>query len=172
MILTDESKLLIPCDEVSIEDGTDIIKLLEEELRNSEVAGVGLAACQIGVSKKVFIIRTGKHGGQHNFINPQITSYTEPLIFRGEGCLSYPGKCIRTFRYNKIRIVDVIHPNGIDLHGLTAVVAQHEYQHTIGHSMFRNQLSNLTDNTLCVCGSNALFGICCKRILMTNMRIL
>jgi peptide deformylase len=170
MIVTDEDTLLIPSTPVLPGEAAELLTRLENELRMSEVQGIGLAACQIGVVKQAFIIRiSAKHS--YNFINARITHLSEPLIFTAEGCLSYPGQSIRTLRYNTAVIVDDLNPQGIRLTGLPAIVAQHEHQHTIGQSMFRNQLSNIKDDGLCLCSSNLTFAKCCKAELRKHMRI-
>lgn len=177
MIITDEEILLSPSLPVSADEISDILERLEYEIAhsngviNDDDLAIGLAACQIGLLKKAFIVRISKKHS-YNFINPEIISLKEPVIFTKEGCLSYPGKQIRTLRFNKIEIVDDLHPQGLHLTGLPAIAAQHEYQHTIGQSMFRNELSKLKDDELCLCGSNITFSKCCRIELRKNMRII
>ena len=64
-------------------------KLLDEMLEAMRSAnGVGLAAPQVGVSKRVIIVDSGE--GPHELINPEILSGTGQE--KGlEGCLSIPG---------------------------------------------------------------------------------
>ena len=50
--------------------------------------GVGLAAPQVGISKKIVVI--DYHGDKHVLINPEITS-EEGEAMHEEGCLSFPG---------------------------------------------------------------------------------
>lgn len=74
--------------------------------------GVGLAAPQIGVLKRVVVIDTGDEHGRIELVNPVILSMRGKQ-FEPEGCLSYPGKLgvvkrparvkVRAFnRYGKI----------------------------------------------------------------------
>lgn len=172
MITCDESIILSECEESSEEEAVEIIKALEKELAASPTLGVGLAASQIGILKKVFIIRTGTANGTLNFVNSKFISLSQPLIVKEEGCLSYPDKSIKTLRYNKVTITDLYRPNGVVLSGIEAVVAQHEHQHTVGQNMFRNELSKIKDSSICLCGSEKTFSKCCKPYLLKNMRIL
>ena len=55
MIVTDKNKLTTPCEFVSIEDGEEIGVRLLHELRQSE-SGIGLAANQIGINKRVCVV--------------------------------------------------------------------------------------------------------------------
>lgn len=171
MIVTDEALLLSPSLDVSKDEEGSLLERLEYELSQSKELGIGLAACQIGILKRAFIIRISKKH-RYDFINPKITELAEPIIFTREGCLSYPGKQIRTLRYNKVEIFDDLHPEGLMLTGLPSVAVQHEYQHTLGQSMFRNELSNVKDDDLCLCGSNLVFSVCCKVELRKNMRVI
>lgn len=61
---------------------------MKETLKLSE--GVGLAAPQVGILKRVFVIDTPEEG-MVEFINPVIVS-TEGSYIDAEGCLSLPGK--------------------------------------------------------------------------------
>ena len=55
MIVTDKNKLKTPCEIVSLKDGEEIAARLLHELRQSE-SGIGLAANQIGINKRVCLI--------------------------------------------------------------------------------------------------------------------
>lgn len=79
------------------------IKLMTQYLKNSQIEklankynlrpGMGLAACQLGINKRYFVI---VHEEQENtfknyvIVNPKLVSYSEELIYAsgGEGCLS------------------------------------------------------------------------------------
>ena len=56
-----------------------------------ESGGVGLAAPQVGVLRRVVVIDAGDEDGLIELINPEII-HTEGEQTDGEGCLSYPGK--------------------------------------------------------------------------------
>ncbi len=70
-----------------------------------ESGGVGLAAPQVGVLRRIAVIDTGdeKDGGPFELINPEIIS-EEGEQTGAEGCLSYPGKFGTVTRPNKVRV--------------------------------------------------------------------
>lgn len=61
---------------------------MKETLKKAN--GVGLAAVQVGVLKRVVVIDCGD--GLIELINPQITEHSEEVQHEQEGCLSLPGK--------------------------------------------------------------------------------
>ena len=64
--------------------------------------GVGLAAVQVGILKRLFIVKTDEEHA-YTFINPEILS-TEGEQTGSEGCLSVPGKAGNVTRPNKVKI--------------------------------------------------------------------
>ena len=114
--------------------------------------GVGIAAPQIGVSKKMFCILTfDEHGDFHNycFINPKIISHSEELTYleTGEGCLSVnemhkglihrPKRIkVRTllYDYETKEVLEVV----MQLKGYLAIVFQHEYDHLFGKLFYEH----------------------------------
>ena len=103
-----------------------IIKDLEDSLDLKK--GVGLSAIQIGILKRVSIIRFGKF--KLDLINPIILAKENKIRFPKEGCLSLPNLFIDTMRYNNITLEN----NGkvSELSGLPAVMCQHEIDHLNG----------------------------------------
>lgn len=122
MIVTDRKSLEIPCKTCSIQEGLEIITLLEEELRKTD--GIGLAANQIGINKQVCIIRTEQ--SSIDLINPWIFCQREPIHCE-EGCLSFPNLYVNTIRYHRIEVYDDLNQNGQELYGLEAICVQHEF---------------------------------------------
>lgn len=159
MIIIDEIELKKPCQDASIFEAADIIKKLEVELANSKIPGIGLSANQIGIQKRVLIIRAGK---QHlNLANPEIIEKYDLSEFDNEGCLSFPEEYITTKRYAEVLIKDLFHPEGIVLTGLMAVVAQHEISHTNGETMYDYQIARpKSPNEKCWCSSNLKYKKC------------
>ncbi|MBQ9096982.1 MAG: peptide deformylase [Clostridia bacterium] len=96
-------------------------------------AGVGLAAIQIGILKRVVTIDTGE--GLLELVNPEIIE-TRGSEEAAEGCLSVPGKQGNVVRptYVKVRAQD---RNGefyeVDGEGLLARAFCHEIEHLDGH---------------------------------------
>lgn len=108
-------------------------KLLSEMvLTMREECGVGLAAPQIGISKRVAVIEYG--GRVINMVNPVITSKSGSSSFE-EGCLSVPGKSVKVKRAEEIS-VSYTDENGIPhneiFKGLEARIVQHEVDHLNG----------------------------------------
>ncbi|MGL5122846.1 MAG: peptide deformylase [Fusobacteriaceae bacterium] len=84
-----EESLRIKSEEVK-EIDSEIIEILNNMVETmKEIKGVGLAAPQIGVNKRMFVLDIGD-GIIRKVINPKI-SYSEKIIEYEEGCLSIPG---------------------------------------------------------------------------------
>ena len=107
--------------------------------------GVGLAATQVNVHKRVLVIDISETKDQLRvFINPEILS-AEGEAECEEGCLSVPGYYDKVTRAARIR-VRALDENGetfeLDAEGLLAVCIQHEMDHLIG-KVFVEYLSPL-----------------------------
>jgi len=163
-IVTKLEELRKPNDFVTKEEVADIIKQLESNIGN----GLGLAAPQIAIHKKVCIIRV-PHGLNCEFVNPVITDMDDEVICKGEGCLSFPGVYVSTKRYNQITVKDETYPSGIVLSDLDAQVVQHEIDHLNGIVMFDRQVAStiagnkIGRNEPCSCGSGKKYKKCCGR---------
>jgi len=107
-------------------EAQSIIKDLEDSLDLSK--GIGLSAIQIGIEKRVGIIRIGKN--KIDLINPKIIEKSEKFKFKGERCLSLPGLPVDTIRYSQI----IVENNGKPYfsYGLEACAIQHEIDHMNG----------------------------------------
>jgi len=68
-----------------------------------ESDGVGLAACQVGILKRLFIIDVYDGNGLRVFINPEILE-TRDTQFGEEGCLSVPGVNEDVERPNYVKV--------------------------------------------------------------------
>ena len=97
-----------------------------------EAPGLGLAAPQVGVRKRLFVYDVGD--GPHVVINPEIKESRGEWVF-DEGCLSIPGLAFELIRPKEVHLV------GYDLEGnelsieadeLTARAFQHELDHLDG----------------------------------------
>ena len=93
--------------------------------------GVGLAAPQVGISKRIFVCDQGD-GVVRKVINPVITPLTEKLMDYEEGCLSVPGIYKKVQRPEKIKI-EYLNEKGEsvteEVEGSLAIIMQHEYDH-------------------------------------------
>ena len=98
-----------------------------------EAMGVGLAAPQVGVLRRVVVIET-EEDGLFELINPVII-LREGVHKSLEGCLSLPGKCGITERPEHV-IAEAYDRHGkkytIDAHGLLAKAICHELDHLDG----------------------------------------
>ncbi len=122
---------------VSSEDNVDaIISKMEEILKKAN--GIGLAAPQIGINKRIILINLGK---KHIVINPVILEKNGTYI-SDEGCLSIPGLWGKVNRHKNV-ILGGMSPSGkeitINLENMSAVVAQHEIDHLNGILFFDNE---------------------------------
>lgn len=139
MIITDEALLRIPCIDVLATEVGELRSLLEKELllsgRNGQ-PGIGLSAPQIGIAKKMAIVRIpGRNGYVYSIdlVNCKLAAGYDKTFFDNEGCLSFPGKQVRTLRYQEIYVVDnLVEPYRFIALGLPAVCVQHELDHTLG----------------------------------------
>ena len=95
--------------------------------------GIGLAAPQVGISKRLIIIAT--QTGVATFINPKIIKYSWKKESAEEGCLSVPARSISVRRSVKIT-VEFYNMNAdkqeLKATGLFARVLQHEIDHLDG----------------------------------------
>lgn len=115
----------------------DLKFLLEKELEISAkngFPGIGLACPQIGIAKKMAIIRIdGKRSFYADLVNPFIEEKYDLSIFQGEGCLSFPGISGNTQRYQEIKVINTLgYPKKFIATGLPAVCIQHEIDHLNG----------------------------------------
>ena len=75
--------------------------------------------------------------------------------------MSFPDQEINTVRYNEIVVEDFLHPSGIILTGLDAVVAQHEVGHLCGEIMFDYEVTIPSGpNMKCYCNSGKKYKKC------------
>ena len=98
MIIKDKNKLQEKCSPVSVKEGEEIGVRLLHELRESE-NGIGLAANQIGINKRVCVVNVKE---PLVLINPKIVEKSKEQFVFAEGCLSFPDSKIKTTRYQDI----------------------------------------------------------------------
>ncbi|SHI73134.1 peptide deformylase [Dethiosulfatibacter aminovorans DSM 17477] len=110
-----------------------ILDLLDDMLETMyENDGVGLAAVQVGILRRVVVIDVGE--GPVKLINPVIVEKSGSQIFT-EGCLSVPGKNGDVERPGKV-VVEYMDEKGenqtMEGEGLKAVCLSHELDHLNG----------------------------------------
>lgn len=117
----------------------DEIRQLVEDMAETmyDAPGVGLAATQIGVGKRVFVIDIASDDEPSDllvFINPEILEAEGTLKWE-EGCLSFPGATEDIKRAERVR-VRALNEQGesfeLEAEGLLAVAIQHENDHLDG----------------------------------------
>ena len=110
--------------------------------------GVGLAACQVGVLKRIVVIDTTGED-LHVLINPVILE-TSGEQEGYEGCLSVPGKSglVKRPNYVKVKALDE-HMQPYELEGteLLARAICHECDHLDGHMYVEQVIGDLVDNS-------------------------
>jgi peptide deformylase len=143
IIKNNRNKLNTICEPVNdIFEGEEIANKLFKELIDSKIGGIGLAANQIGINKRVCIINVKEPIA---FINPKITKLDGEVIVP-ESCLSFPKKVITTKRAKWVTVesdnhgVVVLGSDTNDENLLEAVCAQHEIDHLDGITMFDRQV--------------------------------
>lgn len=138
--------------EITEEDNlVQILKDLFDTLKKD--GGLGLAAPQIGLGKRIFLMDTSSLNEddptiekvEQAYVNPEILEFSAETINYEEGCLSIPGIYEIVERPIKIRVryqdtfFNIIEK---ELGGMQARIFQHEYDHLEG-ILFIDRLSPL-----------------------------
>ena len=164
-ILTEPNKLLRiiskPVDQVGKEEQ----KLMDDMLETMYHAnGIGLAAIQIGVPKRIIVMDISKEEGKKEpkyFVNPVIKNKDQKKNTYEEGCLSVPNQFAEIDRPSKCEVeyLDYFGKRQVlKADGLLAICIQHEMDHLEGilfidylsklkKSMIVKKLSKLKSNT-------------------------
>nr|PZN42022.1 MAG: peptide deformylase [Bacillota bacterium] len=113
-----------------------IRKLIDDMTETMYAApGVGLAAPQVGVSKRIIVVDAQDGSGLFQVINPEIVAAEDFGVMGTEGCLSIPGLVGDVPRYRKVRVTGLNrdgHRIWIDAEGWLARIFQHEIDHLDG----------------------------------------
>ncbi|OCL27937.1 peptide deformylase [Orenia metallireducens] len=118
-----------------VEEVTDKTRRLLNDMAETmyDAPGVGLAAPQIGISKRIVVIDVGS--GLFELINPEIIESSVKTYIDNEGCLSIPGKTAKVERAYKVK-VKALDRDGKEIivegKGLLARALQHEIDHLDG----------------------------------------
>ena len=131
-------------DKKTLDDMLEYLKLSQDEdyaAKHNIRTGVGIAAIQIGLLKRMFCIYYETDDGivQYQLVNPKIVEYSvkKCALQNGEGCLSVDGEHPGlSHRYYKIKMeaFDALTNEDIVItaRGFDAIVLQHEYDHLDG----------------------------------------
>jgi peptide deformylase len=141
------NKKLDEIEDVNIEDLRSIIDSMYSFV--DQQGGAGLSANQVGIDKRIFIVKWGEY--KQTFINPIITWTSEKNILLEEGCLTFPGVFIGVKRPDAIRMT-YIDDNGEKQEeqlftGITNRIILHEYDHMEG-MFYYDHLSKLQKDRL------------------------
>ena len=148
-ILTEPNKLLRQVSKQVEVIGKDEQKLMDDMLETMYAAnGIGLAATQIGIPKRIIVMDIGKDPEKKEpryFVNPIIKNKNSEKATYEEGCLSVPNQFAEIDRPSKCD-VEYLDYNGekqiLNAEGLMATCIQHEMDHLEG-ILFIDYLSKL-----------------------------
>tara|TARA_B110000003_G_C16551342_1_gene496708 strand:+ start:499 stop:1026 length:528 start_codon:yes stop_codon:yes gene_type:complete len=148
-ILTEPNKILRQKSK-NVENVNKEIQKLMDDMQETMYAapGIGLAAIQIGVPKRVIVIDLSKEGEEKKpmfFVNPEIIFKEDENSIYEEGCLSVPGQFAKIERPKQCRVkyLDYFGKEKIlEAEGLLATCIQHELDHLEG-ILFIDYLSKL-----------------------------
>lgn len=147
ILLAPDPRLTKRCDPVERIDG-DLGKVLDDLLETMyDAPGIGLAAPQVGILKRFFVVDVGEEGAATPlcFINPEIIDQSEAKSLYEEGCLSLPKQFGDVQRSDRISVrYQDRHGASSDLEadGMLARCIQHEMDHLDG-VLFIDHLSAL-----------------------------
>ena len=148
-ILIEPNKLLRQISE-SVEKVGQEEKILMDDMLDTmyEAPGIGLAAIQIGIPKRIIVMDISRDENKKEpryFVNPVIKNKNEEKVKYEEGCLSVPDQFAEIERPNRCE-VEYLDYNGkkqiLKADGLLATCIQHEMDHLEG-ILFIDYLSKL-----------------------------
>jgi len=151
-VLRKEAEELTP-EEIKSEETKELLQDMFDTMKEEQ--GIGIAAPQIGVSKKVALIAVPNDSERYPeaeespvlfIFNPKITVIDDQLQGFWEGCLSVPG--LRGFveRPRKVQIdfLDInAEPQSIVVEDFLATVFQHELDHLFG-KLYIDRITDMT----------------------------
>jgi peptide deformylase len=127
--------LRLEAQEVREFDG-DLAQLVDRMIRlMHDARGVGLAANQVGILRRVFVLQADEDQEPRALVNPVIVERSDVVDDDDEGCLSMQGVVVPVERPVRIRLEardEGGNPVTLELEGLPARVAQHELDHLDG----------------------------------------
>ena len=148
-ILTEPNKILRQVSNPVDHVGEEEQKLIDDMLETMYAApGIGLAAIQIGIPKRIIVIDINREKENKNplhFVNPEIAWKADEDIIYEEGCLSVPNQFAEINRPKEchVKYLDYFgQPQLLKAQGLLAICIQHEIDHLEG-ILFIDYLSKL-----------------------------
>ena len=147
-ILTEPNEILRQVSKPVLNVGDEEKKLMDDMLETMYAAnGIGLAAIQIGIPKRIIVMDISKDGNKNPlfFVNPIIKNKDKEKTTYEEGCLSVPNYFAEVDRpkYCEVEYLDYGGESKIlKADGLLATCIQHEMDHLEG-ILFIDYLSKL-----------------------------
>lgn len=129
----------VPVAEIT-EEIKEILNNMVETMHDAN--GVGLAAPQVGINQRFFVIDIGD-GIVRKIINPEILEFSDEITETDEGCLSVPGIYKKVKRAYKIKVSYLNEKNEKieeEMTGFLAKAFQHEFDHLSG-TLFIEKIS-------------------------------
>lgn len=135
---------------LSVENVDKDIQILMDDMLETMYAapGIGLAAIQVGIPKRVIVLDIEKKEGQKNpiyLVNPEIIEKSKNNSTYEEGCLSVPGQFAEIDRPDKCHVKYLDYYGAkkeMKVEGMLATCIQHEMDHLEG-ILFIDYLSKL-----------------------------
>ena len=153
IIVAPDPRLKLKCAPVAKVDGA-VRKLMDDMLETMYAApGIGLAAPQVGVTKRVIVVDAAAKGEPpepHRMANPEVVWASDEDNVYNEGCLSLPEHYADVVRPKAVRVRYLDHENEVRelaADGLLATCVQHEMDHLDG-ILFVDHISALKRNMI------------------------
>jgi peptide deformylase len=153
IIIAPDPRLKIVCDPVD-EVTDEIARLMDDMLETMYMApGVGLAAPQVGVARRVIVVDPSPRDGERQPIkmaNPKLIDVSNETMKHEEGCLSFPDHYSHVIRPSKVNVRYIDEDNQqreIDAEDMLATCIQHEMDHLDG-VLFVDHISMLKRNII------------------------
>ena len=192
-IVTDVDELRKPNSVATLEEAQVIFEELFMTLLERKETDVGLSAPQIGIHKRVCVVRAKS---PIVLVNPEIIEYSDETFYQ-EGCVSFPGVSVRTKRYKNVVVkVDYLGTGNEVLQNwsdketllyfasknldninddndlLESIAVQHEIDHINGILMFAREWKlepirvekKQKPNEKCDCQSGLKYKKCCGKL--------
>ena len=153
IIVAPDPRLKLACAPVPEVDA-EVARLMHDMLESMYAApGIGLAAPQVGVHKRVIVIDTAKPDAEPRPIrlaNPELVATSEEIKSWDEGCLSLPEHYAEVVRPSRVAVRYLDEHNKrreVEADGVLAVCLQHEMDHLDG-ILFVDHVSALKRNMI------------------------
>lgn len=153
IIIAPDPRLKLECAPVAKVDAS-VRRLMDDMLETMYAApGVGLAAPQVGVTRRVIVVDAAAKGEPpqpYRMANPEIAWASDEDNTYNEGCLSLPEHYADVVRPKAVRVRYLDHENlwrALEVDGLLATCVQHEMDHLDG-ILFVDRISALKRNMI------------------------